>query len=131
MKLLSAIFFVLISMSLNARMCVMQGVDYVIETRTGITEGESVNGWFRLYKSGWVEQGGQIDSASPNQTITFFIPMQNAQYSVNVIAMMDVVSAPGEGNEGVRWRGTESMRVRTSSQLNHIPIMWEIKGMSE
>ena len=56
--------------------------DYVIASQ----EPTSANGstWYRKYKSGWVEQGGNNLTGGAGITITFPITMQNSNYNVQV-----------------------------------------------
>ena len=55
------------------------GIDYVISWQ--VPTAENGRKWFRLYKSGWVEQGGLI-SGSGVQTINLSIEMATTDYSV-------------------------------------------------
>lgn len=51
------------------------GADYVIET----FRADDGSSWYRKYKSGWVEQGGVLDT-----TVVFSIPMCDALYCITV-----------------------------------------------
>ena len=53
--------------------------DYVVATQLP-TEDNNYT-WYRLYKSGWVEQGGT--QSTNNTTITFPIEMANTNYTVS------------------------------------------------
>jgi hypothetical protein len=53
--------------------------DYVVESATGLTGTNYTNGWYRKYKSGWVEQGFR---ATANRVdITLPIAMTNTDYN--------------------------------------------------
>ena len=52
--------------------------DYVIETYVSGTT------WYRLYKSGWVEQGGVVTTSTSDYSITLLVEMANADYSPNL-----------------------------------------------
>ena len=61
-------------------------VDYVVEKQ----DPTSANGytWYRKYKSGWVEQGGQFVKAGGQNALneqTLPVPMANTAYYANVI----------------------------------------------
>jgi hypothetical protein len=62
------------------------GIDYVIEYVINLSGTNYVNGWYRKYKSGWVEQGGMYVATTPlhdmNVTIPLFITMANSNYTV-------------------------------------------------
>lgn len=54
---------------------VSSNIDYVVESYQNGTE------WYRVYKSGWVEQGGTIDSATTNGTLVALLkPYKNTNY---------------------------------------------------
>ena len=51
-------------------------IDYVVERY------ESGRNWYRVYKSGWIEQGGHIGNGSTNvNTLTFLRPFKDTQYT--------------------------------------------------
>lgn len=62
-------------------------IDYVIESKVATDEDPT---WYRVYKSGWVEQGGQTDSitassnANKSITITFNKPFIDTNYLVQM-----------------------------------------------
>ena len=49
-------------------------IDYVVE------KGGDSNGWYRVYKSGWIEQGGLVNSKQAGTTVTLLKPYANANY---------------------------------------------------
>lgn len=49
-------------------------IDYVVE------KGGDSNGWYRIYKSGWIEQGGLVTSKQAGTTVTLLKPYANANY---------------------------------------------------
>ena len=94
--------------------------DYVIETYS-----DDSGNWYRVYKSGWVEQGGITDSlaGSAKKTVTFLKPMANENYATNI------ASTPGglyTGN-GVEEKTSTSMSVHNSSQES-VKLCWFIIG---
>ena len=56
---------------------VLSGMDYVVDSYT-----DASGNWYRVYKSGWVEQGGIVSASqsSVNQ-VTFLKPFANVKYS--------------------------------------------------
>lgn len=62
-----------------------QDVDYVIET---YNDGEN---WYRLYKSGWIEQGGSYPSSNVSSSIVLTLPTPFT--TTNYIVMIT-----GDGN---------------------------------
>ena len=52
--------------------------DYVVETYNNGTN------WYRIYKSGWVEQGGVTSVSSGDDTVTLLKPFDSANYSILV-----------------------------------------------
>lgn len=61
-----------------------QTADYVVEWQ--IPTDLNNYTWYRKYKSGWVEQGGQSDNTAQNvvYTVTLPVPMANANYTATV-----------------------------------------------
>ena len=62
---------------------VSSNIDYVVESYRNGTE------WYKIYKSGWVEQGGTLDGNPPSNagpggtfTINFLKPFANTNYTV-------------------------------------------------
>lgn len=70
----------------NALKVIETGADYVI------AGGHSVDGtqWYRRWKSGWLEQGGKIDSS--NITVNLLTPFANSNYFVISTINADTVA---------------------------------------
>lgn len=70
----------------------LKGYDYVVDWQVPTSANDYT--WYRKYKSGWVEQGGQITtttstaSASGNTTITFPQEFANTGYYFNMAGMI-------------------------------------------
>ena len=62
----------------------LQGYDYVVESQSPTAENNYT--WYRKYKSGWVEQGGQTTPFTGTGSISLPITMQNTNYYVSAIA---------------------------------------------
>lgn len=101
--------------------------DYVIERQ----EPTAKNGytWYRLYKSGWVEQGGNFSGNSP-LSMTLPIAMANTAYSC---------FAGCGRKDGVNWNGNPitlvpetatTLGVYAYGDYQNMTGWWEVKGMS-
>lgn len=89
--------------------------------------------WYRIYKSGWVEQGG-LHEISPASTsgyydVTLPIEMENTKYTVFVSAT---------SNDSLTWNCEHNNRSATGIRVawNHynnqntvVAIQWEVKGV--
>jgi len=75
--------------------------------------------WYRLYKSGWIEQGGYVTGAS-SFTINFIIPFANTLYNLTWTR-----EATGSGPYGYGNKTTESCKLYLSSSGGGD---WEAKG---
>lgn len=99
---------------------VLSGMDYVVDSYT-----DASGNWYRVYKSGWVEQGGITQSltGSSKETVTFLKPMANNLYSTNI------PSTPGGlyTGAGVDSKTTTSMDVNNTSQAT-VQLSWIIEG---
>lgn len=82
--------------------------DYVIE------KGENEKGWYRIYKSGWVEQGGLFPKAGTD-TITFPIEFANLEYTI--FLSYKTSYAGGGANESPRELDNASNRLRTTTSI--------------
>lgn len=56
------------------------GVDYVVEWQ--IPTAENNYTWYRKYASGWVEQGGYLQSNGSTQTVTLPKTMTDTNYTI-------------------------------------------------
>lgn len=55
---------------------VSENIDYVVETYT-----DEDGNWYRVYKSGWIEQGGAVSGTS-SVTVTFLKPFADTNYKI-------------------------------------------------
>jgi hypothetical protein len=105
-------------------------VDFVIESQ--IPNASNNYTWYRLYKSGWVEQGGWfVGTASATaKVITLPITMSDTNYSG--YGFCQCTSATDTGNS----QSYRSCFLRTSttqitvSQTNGWTTQWEVKGFA-
>lgn len=110
--------------------------DYVVETYQNGTE------WYRVYKSGWVEQGGVVKKGSSlgngdswDRTITFLKPFENTNYSIKVIAGFGTSGDSVAGQEVKYKSKTENSIIislynrNSSTDMDaNIEMTWEVKG---
>ena len=97
--------------------------DYVVES---YKDGAN---WYRVYKSGWIEQGGRITMTdSTNQTVSFLKAMFDTNYTWNIHGIRT------GGADNYAWQcgiystyTTTSMQIRNSSN-GTMTICWEVKG---
>lgn len=105
----------------------LSDMDYVVEKATGITGANFINGWYRKYKSGWVEQGGRITAANANNIITFPIPLSDIPHS---IGFSQQGSASASIGRIIASPQTNTNMTITGIAASTVPITWEVKGFS-
>lgn len=70
---------------------ILSNIDYVVESKTPT---ESDPSWYRVYKSGWIEQGGRVPSTANNLTVTNFSKeFKDTNYNI----MVTCIDAEGYG----------------------------------
>ena len=116
---------------------VSSNIDYVVESQ----EPTEANGytWYRKYKSGWVEQGGQF--VHPRQgvnteistTVSLPVIMSNTNYYVSPLTFI----TDGGNTTGIRNnkndRTTTTLIIYTYSTMSIIrsyTVNWQVSGMS-
>ena len=103
--------------------------DYVIDYKAPTAND---NRWFRLYKSGWIEQGGMFTNSSRLTTVTFIIPMADTNYTAlsNLQYGSDGWTASVVTCIAVNSRTTTNMQVLCyyNNSQNTGPICWRIEG---
>ena len=101
------------------------GADFVVEYQVPTAQNNYT--WYRLYKSGWVEQGGYYSAPSAaTATVDLLIPFQNTDYS---ILLTNLYNASSTKNP---------VHVISLSTNNFLywcenyngSVYWEAKGMS-
>ena len=109
--------------------------DYVIETQ--IPTPENNYSWYRLYKSGWVEQGkttsiGNLsDGQSSSVEDTFVITMANTNYQVIATPTASNYSNRLFANFGEKTTTGLLVGVRNiGGNTNSITVNWQVSGMS-
>lgn len=100
-------------------------IDFVTESFS-----DENGNWYRVYKSGWVEQGGQIISPQDRvNTITFLKPFADTSYYFNRIneSTVDTV-ATNFACEGYNTKTTTSIAINANAQYAGSNIMWHACG---
>ncbi len=101
--------------------------DLVIEYKTPTLSDPS---WYRLYKSGWVEQGG-IHQISDGQEVSLPVTMDSTNYFINLTVLF-----PNNGDNTVTVAvNTASTTASSFVYTRHWSstsgsISWEVKGIA-
>lgn len=99
-------------------------VDYIIESYRNGTE------WYRVYKSGWCEQGGYKTSSSSNstwETITLLKNYIDTNYHVSVTYELTGIPSGNSSSIGTKGYTVSSFDVCRNQQYLK-GIFWETKG---
>lgn len=111
-----------------SRVALLEERDYVVETQAPTSENG--NTWYRVYKSGWVEQGGQVEGSSVTATLP--IPMADTLYNITVAAY-DTHSPDDEKYNTIQWRNKTTTSVKFQSAYNgdayNSRILWSVRGI--
>ena len=106
--------------------------DYVIETQ--LPTEENNYSWYRLYKSGWVEQGGFCSGTAENNPVTLAIEMKDTEYTIVATNMQTtavdawgwvLVSKDSKTTTGFSLGGRQGTGNTTPVRTN-----WQVSGMS-
>lgn len=103
---------------------VLANIDYVVESKFPTAEDPS---WYRVYKSGWVEQGGYVGTGTAPTTVTLLKEMADTNYYVN--AMTDTTRQnPQNYDKIIQGKTTTTITVNQFSNWFD-SFVWEVKGM--
>lgn len=98
--------------------------DFVISRKSPTVQDPT---WYRIYKSGWVEQGGQWTTASAaynSYTVTLPIAMRDTQYYANAI-----ISYNGGDCWGAQVNNKTTTTITFVKVYNSLGLAnWEVKG---
>lgn len=108
-------------------------IDFVVDSKNPTNDDPS---WYRLYRSGWLEQGGVgHGNGSTSQTITFSKSFANTNYYFN--SVVDISKSTGSYNLDAfaGARSTDSMVVwlkngNGSALSTDYFFFWEVKGLA-
>lgn len=96
--------------------------DYIVE------KGENEKGWYRIYNSGWVEQGGKVLSKEAQLTVEFPIEMRDTNYYPHIDMFITTDTA---GSTDVSTILTNDI-LTTGFKVSHYQrvdgVFWEVKG---
>jgi hypothetical protein len=97
-------------------------IDFVVESWN-----DGQGNWYRLYRSGWLEQGGKI-AYTANPTITLFKEFRNTNYHV-FLTDIDTSDTGGMASQSaVASQTTTTLTLSTTSEANF--IFYEAKGFA-
>ena len=84
------------------------------------------NGWYRIYKSGWCEQGKfrNFMESNVNTTCMLIIPMKDTNYFVTGVYDTGTAALYSYSRIGVGAKTTQSFQMRTDGGM----CSWEVKG---
>ena len=103
-------------------------IDYVVETQAPTAENNYT--WYRLYKSGWVEQGGKMATAGTNTTVQLLKEMDNTTY--HCLISMDAPTNPASAYS--IWytydQHSTYFKYYMSGGSSTYPFFWEVKGFA-
>ena len=82
----------------------LKGYDYVVESYVDGTN------WYRIYKSGWIEQGGELASVNQDTTtsVSLLKPYSNADYNV-------LITATGGQRSSKQYTNGQAVTARTTT----------------
>lgn len=98
---------------------VASNIDYVVES------WRYANSWYKVYKSGWVEQGGFIENAGTT-TINFFKPFKEMSYSVLLTLRVDA----GDGSYSYASK-VRSVANSYCTVYNNAGAFWRASGQGK
>ena len=110
----------------------ISGADYVVEWQEPTSENNYT--WYRLYKSGWVEQGGFVASTSSakEENIVFKIVMKNTYYKISTGVYSSSNHDHIPNYDGYCYNLlTTGMTLRIDNTTNITNgVWWEVKGFA-
>lgn len=99
--------------------------DYVVEWQVPTAENNYI--WYRKYRSGWVEQGGNIEISSAGQTVSLLVTMLDNNYTATASG-----GTYRLGNCAIYNKTTTSFAAWTSDDesFNEGILSWQVSGMA-
>jgi hypothetical protein len=116
--------------SVLADVATLKGYDYVVEFQAPTAQNNYT--WYRKYRSGWVEQGGCINTG-PDASYTVALPV--AMADTNYVIFVSRVSVSSyKGDINAAWANTFNKTTTsfgTWGKYADYPIIhWQVSGMS-
>ena len=90
-------------------------------------------GWYRIYKSGWVEQGGYTPKSGGAGTIKLIIPLVRAPVCVNLISV-DNTGTPWQGaqcNVEYNYSGSSGTVIAFNANDGRSQMLWNVAGQAQ
>lgn len=102
--------------------------DYVVETQLPTAENQYT--WYRKYKSGWVEQGGEINGGATHTDITIPLPVTMADEHYTLIRTQ---VAQGTQSYYPSWVAGYSKKTATDFTFSQVAAtnIWYACGMAK
>ncbi|MBO7712620.1 MAG: hypothetical protein J6S85_03905 [Methanobrevibacter sp.] len=106
--------------------------DFVVESQ--LPNAGNNYTWYRLYKSGWVEQGGRINRGlTNNEVVTIDLPVayEDTNYTVTTSTFrISGTNSPTDNKAAlISDMATDSFSVKNTRFEGYFSFMWEAKGM--
>ena len=98
-------------------------IDYVVESQEPTSENNYT--WYRLYKSGWIEQGGYSDGSTGTVVISLPIEMSNTNYIV-----IKNSGASNDGTASQRYVSCYALSTTSFSTYDTSTFKWYVCGQS-
>ena len=105
--------------------------DYVVDFQRPTAQNNYT--WYRKYKSGWVEQGGRVQSTSTDyqeQTITFPVEMADIGYMVTITPESSYGNTMAAKGYSFFNPTTTSMKVAPQKNTITWGNYWKVEGMA-
>lgn len=99
--------------------------DYVIDYQAPTADNNYT--WYRLYRSGWVEQGGRIietSYANVTSTVVYLKEMDDTNYNMSAVSISQTSGYPTVDFRSYSTTGC------TINRNNSYGITWRVEGMS-
>lgn len=97
-------------------------MDYVVES------GSSGSTWYRKYKSGWLEQGGEFYPTTTSPALTFLKPFTDTNYSFSVVPSLKGSVSTGPIWSEFNFDTKTTMGVQLYTSNITIRISWRAEG---
>ncbi len=104
-------------------------IDYVVEFQTPTPSNNYT--WYRKYKSGWVEQGGQGVASSGITYVTLPVQMASVGYTATGAILYSGASEGTVGFQFVKQTTRLGIGARFNGLFNNgLAVDWQVSGMA-
>lgn len=105
------------------------GIDFVVDWQNPTTQNNYT--WYRKYKSGWVEQGGQRVASNGTTTVSLPIEMANTYYTATGGIIYTGASTGTVGFQFVKNTTSIVIAARWNGAFNDgLAVDWQVSGMA-